>query len=149
MCSTARAAGGRAHRDRDHCGHDGDHEAVGEPAHRLAAAPRLLGAALDIWGTDRSTGTALRQTLTTLRDFPHASTEATVEYGLDLLRKLASGAPGEAAATLVAARQQQIRNDATTGQPLTQSGEGALQICAAHKDPVGVRHAAFRSCTDR
>ncbi|BCB74967.1 hypothetical protein GCM10022251_75350 [Phytohabitans flavus] len=111
--------------------------------------PRLLGAALDIWGTDRSTGTALRQTLTTLRDFPHASTEATVEYGLDLLRKLASGAPGEAAATLVAARQQQIRNDATTGQPLTQSGEGALQICAAHKDPVGVRHAAFRSCTDR
>jgi hypothetical protein len=68
--------------------------------------PRLLGAALDVWGTDRSTGMALRQTLAALRDLPYVATEATVEYGLDLLRQLAGGAPGEATAMLITARQQ-------------------------------------------
>jgi hypothetical protein len=101
--------------------------------------PRLLGAALDIWGTDRSTGTALRQTLTTLRDLPYASTEATVEYGLDLLRKLASGAPGEAAATLVAARQQFANAEAA------EEGRHDAALYGAGIDAV---MAFFRGSTD-
>jgi hypothetical protein len=68
--------------------------------------PRLLGAALDVWGTDRSTGTALRRTLATLRDTPCASVDATVEYGLDLFREAAGSASRDVAATLVTARRQ-------------------------------------------
>ncbi len=67
--------------------------------------PRLIGAALDTWGMDRSAGTALRQTLIGLQDVPDASTDATVEHGLDLLRR-AVAEPINVAERLVAARQQ-------------------------------------------
>jgi hypothetical protein len=67
--------------------------------------PRLIGAALDTWGTDRSGGTALRRTLVGLQDVPDASTDATVEHGLDLLRQ-AVAEPINVADRLVAARQQ-------------------------------------------
>jgi hypothetical protein len=67
--------------------------------------PRLVGAALDTWGADRSAGTALRQTLVGLQDVPDASTDATVEHGLDLLRQAVAD-PVNVRARLVVARQQ-------------------------------------------
>jgi hypothetical protein len=39
--------------------------------------------------------------------------------------------------------------DAAAGEAVTESGEGTLQVGAAHEDPAGVGHAAFRSWAER
>jgi hypothetical protein len=48
-----------------------------------------------------------------------------------------------------AAHDEQVRDDAATSEPFAESGEGALQIGAAHEEFVGVCHAAFKSWADR
>jgi hypothetical protein len=74
--------------------------------------PRLLGAALDVWATDRSSGPALRETLSALQDIPDAAADATFERGLDLLRQVADGVPGEATSLLLAARRHFANTEA-------------------------------------
>jgi len=71
----------------------------------LERLPRLVGAALDAWWADTSTGSALRQTLVALEGVPDAAADATFERGLDLLRLAASGTAGEVPLVLVAARR--------------------------------------------
>ncbi|MFC4071300.1 hypothetical protein [Actinoplanes subglobosus] len=59
-----------------------------EYAERL---PRLLGAALDQWGTDRATGPALREALSGLLGTPATAADAAFECGLDALRQAVAG----------------------------------------------------------
>ncbi|MBQ0990711.1 hypothetical protein KBX08_11480 [Micromonospora sp. H61] len=74
-----------------------------EYAERL---PRLLGAALDRWGTDENLAPPLRQDLDSLREVPDAAADATFEYGLDLLRRAANEQAGNVLTLLVQAREQ-------------------------------------------
>jgi hypothetical protein len=67
--------------------------------------PRLVGAALDVWGADGPTRAALRTTLSGLQGVPDAAADATFECGLDALRQVAGGGIGDVPGLLVAARK--------------------------------------------
>ena len=52
--------------------------------------PRLVGAALDMWGAEPSLGESLRHTLYELRQLPSSSASAAFEVGLHQLRTVAA-----------------------------------------------------------
>ncbi|GAA2523049.1 hypothetical protein [Winogradskya humida] len=99
--------------------------------------PRLVGAALDVWGLDRTIGQDLRATLTALRGVPEAADAAAYECGLDQLRQVTVARAGDPEPALAEARRT-----------FAESEDGALYgagldavLAFFHGDPAGVRSA--------
>jgi hypothetical protein len=67
--------------------------------------PRLLGAALDVWGAERSVGESLLRTLMSLLADPATSAAAAFEIGLHQIRLAATAGAEDPIARLVAARR--------------------------------------------
>ncbi|MBB4752190.1 hypothetical protein [Actinoplanes lobatus] len=88
----------------------------------LDRMPRLLGAALDMWGTERSVSESLLSTLADLLADPATSADAAFEIGLHQVRVAATAGTEDPAAQLVAAR----RNFAHAEAAEESSGDAAL-----------------------
>jgi hypothetical protein len=71
----------------------------------VARLPRLLGAALDKWGSEQSIGGSLRDMLAELQLIPAAATGAAFESGLHQIRSAADPGTDDPVALLVAARK--------------------------------------------
>jgi hypothetical protein len=67
--------------------------------------PRLIGVALDAWGTDQAAGEALRETLSSLVELSATAADAAFERGLDLLRQAATGQSDAPLQTLLESRR--------------------------------------------
>ncbi|WP_157441662.1 hypothetical protein [Actinoplanes awajinensis] len=67
--------------------------------------PRLLGAALDVWGAERAVSGALLRTLAELRLHPAAAAGAAFETGLHQIRSAADPGTDDPVAVLVTARK--------------------------------------------
>jgi hypothetical protein len=67
--------------------------------------PRLLGAALDVWGAERAVSESLLRTLADLRREPSTAADAAFELGLHQIRSAVATGSEDPVAELVAARK--------------------------------------------
>ncbi|WP_203823614.1 hypothetical protein [Actinoplanes palleronii] len=67
--------------------------------------PRLIGAALDVWGGERAISESLLRTLAELRQHPAAAAGAAFEFGLHQIRSAADPSTEDPIAVLVVARK--------------------------------------------
>ncbi|MEU7907338.1 hypothetical protein [Actinoplanes sp. NPDC049118] len=116
--------------------------------------PRLIGIALDVWGTDRSAGEALRDTLASLVELPAAAADAAFERGLDLLRHAATGRSADPLQALLEARRHLAGAEAAeeSRPDAALYGAGVDAVMAFFRgDRAGIRagHAALCELLDR
>jgi hypothetical protein len=84
--------------------------------------PRLVGAALDAWGTEHSITASLLNTLADLKSHPLTAAEAAFETGLQLIRSAVGTNVADPVATLLTARQNFAQVEAADES----SGDAAL-----------------------